>query len=90
MTGSARVPQERMSIFAARALLQIKLASLVKNQDVDSAMTQVIPMHFGAGRMAQNPIHFIDHWEELILECMSLGVQSRRDVICQANPLIQR
>ena len=37
----------------------------------------------GAGaRLAQNPIHFIDHWEEFVLECMSLGVDSWRDVIC--------
>src|SRR5436309_615415 len=54
MTGGARVPQERMSIFPARTLLQIKLASLIENEDVDGAMTQVIPMHFGTGCVAQN------------------------------------
>jgi hypothetical protein len=71
-----------MPIFAARTLLQIELASLVKNQDVDGAMTQVIPMHFGPGCLTQNPIHFIDHWEEFVLECVGLGVDSRRNVIC--------
>jgi hypothetical protein len=90
MTGGARVPQERMSIFATRTLLQIKLASLIENEDVDGAMTQVIPMHFGTGCVAQNPIRFIDHWKELVPERITLGVNGRRDVICQGNPLIQR
>ena len=47
-------------------------------------------MHFGTDCVAQNPIQFINHWKELVPERITLGVDSRRNVICQANPLIQR
>ena len=79
-----------MSIFPARALLQINVDCLVENKDVDSAMIQVIPMHFGAACIAQNPVHPIDHWKGLILDCVSVVAGGRCDVICQANPLNQR
>src|SRR5206468_8259086 len=37
MTRSARVPLQRMSILPAGALLQVNVACLVENQDVDGA-----------------------------------------------------
>src|SRR5438477_6132622 len=52
VTGRARVPQKRISIFPARPLLKIKVGCLVENKDMDSAMIQVIPMHFGAACIA--------------------------------------
>ena len=56
-----------MSIFPPRALLQVNFACFIKDQNVNSAMEQVIPMHFRAARLAQNPIFFIDDWEALSL-----------------------
>jgi hypothetical protein len=50
-----------MSILPTRALLQIHVACLVENEDVDGTMAQVIPMHIGAPRISQNSIVLIDH-----------------------------
>ena len=47
-----------MSIFPARALLQVNIAGLVENQDVNGAMAQVIPMHFRAAGVAAEFDHF--------------------------------
>jgi len=54
-----------MPIFLTRALLQVNFASSVEDQNMHSAMEQVIPMHLRAARGAQNPIIFIDDREAL-------------------------
>ena len=56
-----------MSIFPPRALLQVNFACFIKDQNVNSAMEQVIPMHLRAARVAENPIVFIDDREGLTL-----------------------
>jgi len=56
-----------MSIFPPRALLQVNFACFIKDQNVNSAMEQVIPMHLRAARVAENPIVFIDDREGLAL-----------------------
>ena len=51
----AGVPHQRMSILPARTLLQENIVAGAKNQDVDSAMAQLIPMHFRARGAALGP-----------------------------------
>ncbi len=55
-----------MPVFPTRALLQINVTGLIKYQDVNGAMAQVIPMHLRTVRISQNSIVFIDDWEALI------------------------
>src|SRR5260370_40622730 len=79
-----------MPVLPTRALLQIKVTGLIKYQDVNGAMAQVIPMHLGTVRVSQDSIVFIDDWEALILRYGCVRVRRGRHGIRKRNPLQQR
>src|SRR6266550_3036655 len=79
-----------MSIFPTRTLLQINFTAWVKYQDVNGAMSQVIPMRLGAVRISQDSIVFVDDREGLILRCACIRERRWRDGIREGNPLQQR
>ena len=76
-----------MPVFPAGALLQVKLAIWVENEDVNGPMQQVIPMHLGTGGVAQNSVTFVHDGEALAFGQASIGARWRRDEIHQIDPL---
>src|SRR5262249_53207045 len=90
MPGRAGVPFERMAIFPSGALLQVNLTCLVKNEDVNGAMTQVIPMHFRTAGVTPDPIIFVDDWQRLVLRRARLDSRDWREGVRQSDPLQQR
>src|SRR5262249_22910105 len=83
----AGVPFQRMTIFRTRALLQIHISGLIENEDMNGAMAQVIPMHFGPACVAANSVIPIDHREPLFGRRAHLLAWRRRDAIRKSNPL---
>jgi hypothetical protein len=78
-----------MPIFPAGALLQVHIPGEIENEDMNSAMPQVIPMHFGAARVGGDSVILVDYWELLGGGRAHLLVRRRRDAIRKGDPLQQ-
>jgi hypothetical protein len=78
-----------MSVFPARPLLQIQIPDVIKNEDMNGAMAQVIPMHFSPAGLTPDFIIFIDHWELLVRDGSHPLASTWRDAIRKSDPLQQ-
>src|SRR2546423_10053438 len=90
MARRARIPEIGMTIFPRRALLEKELTAAVENEEVDGAMSQVIPMHFRARTGPDHTIVFVHDGERLGEVCSSVCRVRWPDKICQPDPLFQR
>ena len=79
-----------MPVFPARTLLQKQFPLPIENEDVDGAMSQVIPMHFASRRGPDDAIHFVDHRKLLLRVHAHVRRNHRPDEICQRDPLLER
>src|SRR5436190_554078 len=79
-----------MPVFPGRTLLQKYLPGMIENEDVDSAMTEVILMDFQATGGANLPIIFVHYWKALSWRLRRNFFIARSDEIGQRDPLLKR
>src|SRR5438477_604373 len=79
-----------MPVLPSRSLLEKQLTSPVKNKQVDSPVSQVIPMHFSPGRLPDNIVIFVHDLEPLgtFADDRVSGASARQ--IRKRDPLLQR